>query len=118
MSHSDSLTSSITNTVFGQTADGTTVDIFTLRNARGMEARIATYGGIIVSLTAPDRTGRFADVVLGYDRFEEYLKNPPYFGAVIGRYANRIGGSKFQLNGKTYSLARNNGNNSLHGGLK
>jgi aldose 1-epimerase len=94
------------------------VEIFTLRNAGGMEARIAAYGGILVSLTAPDRAGRFADVVLGYDRLEEYLKNPPYFGAVIGRYANRIGGAKFQLNGKTYSLARNDGNNSLHGGVK
>jgi aldose 1-epimerase len=118
MSHSDSLTSSIISTVFGKTPDGRTVDIFTLHNANGMEARIATYGGILVSLTASDRAGRFDDVVLGYDRLEEYLKNPPYFGAVIGRYANRIGGAKFQLNGKTYSLARNDGNNSLHGGIK
>jgi aldose 1-epimerase len=118
MSHSDSFTSSITSTAFGKTPDGRTVDIFTLRNDGGMEARIATYGGILVSLTAPDRAGQFADVVLGYDRLEDYLKNPPYFGAVIGRYANRIGGAQFRLNGKTYPLARNDGNNSLHGGIK
>jgi aldose 1-epimerase len=108
----------ITGVAFGKTTDGRAVEIYALRNGQGMEARIATYGGIIVSLTAPDRAGRFADVVLGYDRLEDYLKNPPYFGALIGRYANRIGGAKFQLNGKTYSLARNNGTNSLHGGVK
>jgi aldose 1-epimerase len=117
MSHSDVSTSSITGAVFGKSTDGRVVEIYTLRNDNGMEARIATYGGILVSLTAPDRDGQFADVVLGYDRLEEYLTNPPYFGAVIGRYANRIGGAKFQLNGKTYRLARNDGNNSLHGGV-
>lgn len=118
MSHPDGSTSSITSTAFGKTTDGSAVEIYSLRNDNGMEARIATYGGIIASLTAPDRAGRFTDVVLGYDRLDEYLKNTPYFGALIGRYANRIAGAKFQLNGKTYTLARNNGNNSLHGGLK
>jgi aldose 1-epimerase len=108
----------ISGVAFGKTTDGRVVEIYSLRNGQGMEARIATYGGIIVSLTASDRVGRFADVVLGYDRLDDYLTNPPYFGALIGRYANRIGGAKFQLNGKTYTLARNNGNNSLHGGVK
>jgi aldose 1-epimerase len=117
MSHSDVSTSSITGTVFGKTTDGSPVEIYTLGNDNGMEARIATYGGILVSLTAPDCDGRFADVVLGYDRLDNYLKNTPYFGAVIGRYANRIGDARFQLNGKTYTLARNDGNNSLHGGV-
>jgi len=109
---------SISNANFGKTADGRAVEIYTLRNGQGMEARIATYGGIVVSLTAPDRDGRFADVVLGYDRLDDYLKFSPYFGALIGRYANRIGGAKFTLNGKTYTLAQNNGPHSLHGGLK
>jgi hypothetical protein len=71
---------------FGRTADGTSVELYTLRNGRGMEARIATYGAILVSLTAPDRHGRFGDVVLGYDSLEGYLKSSPYFGALIGRY--------------------------------
>ena len=118
MSHSDGSTNSITSTAFGKTTDGRAVEIYTLRNRNGMEARIATYGGIIVSLTAPDRDGNFADVVLGYDRLDDYLKGAPYFGALIGRYANRIGGAKFTLNGKTYTLAQNNGANSLHGGVK
>jgi aldose 1-epimerase len=104
---------------FGQTADGTTVEIFTLRNRTGMEARIMAYGGIVVSLTAPDRNGRFTDVVLGFNTLDDYLKfNDPHLGALIGRYGNRIGGAKFTLEGKTYTLAKNNGPNSLHGGLK
>jgi aldose 1-epimerase len=83
-----------------------------------MEARIATYGGIVVSLTAPDRDGKFADVVLGFDRLEDYLKFSPYFGAIVGRYANRISGAKFTLAGRTYTLAQNSGPHSLHGGIK
>lgn len=118
MFHSDGSANAINSTAFGKTNDGRTVEMYTLRNDNGMEARIATYGGIIVSLTAPDRAGRFADVVLGYDRLEDYLKSTPYFGAIIGRYANRIGGAKFQLNGKSYPLAQNDGANSLHGGVK
>ncbi len=109
---------SISNANFGKTADGRPVEIYTLRNGNGMEARIANYGGIVVSLTAPGRDGRFADVVLGYDRLDGYLKASPYFGALVGRYANRIGGAKFSLNGKTYSLAQNGGPHSLHGGIQ
>ncbi len=107
-----------TRAAFGTTADGKAVDIYTLRNRNGMEMRVTAYGGIVVSLTAPDRHGRFADIVLGYDSLNGYLKATPYFGAIIGRYANRIGGAKFSLDGKTYKLAANDGPNSLHGGVK
>jgi aldose 1-epimerase len=106
----------ISRASFGRTADGVTVQLYTLRNARGMQARIATYGGIVVSLTAPDRQGRYADVVLGYDKLESYIKDSPYFGALIGRYGNRIAQGQFFLSGTRYSLAKNNGPNSLHGG--
>ncbi|HLX95066.1 MAG TPA: aldose epimerase family protein [Verrucomicrobiae bacterium] len=117
MSHSHGSTGSITSTHFGNTSDGRAVEIYTLRNRHGMEARIATYGGIVVSLTAPDRAGKFADVVLGFDRLDDYLKSSPYFGAIVGRYANRIGGAKFTLEGRTYTLAQNSGPHSLHGGI-
>jgi aldose 1-epimerase len=110
--------STISRAPFGQTPDGTPVEIFTLRNARGMEACITNYGGIVTSLKTPDRDGRFADLVLGFDGFSGYLKNASYFGALIGRYGNRIAGGKFSLHGKTYRLAVNNGVNALHGGLK
>src|ERR1700690_376261 len=103
---------------FGKTLDGTPVEIYTLRNSKGMEARIMTYGGIVQSLKVPDKNGQFSDIVLGYDNLDGYLKTTPYFGALIGRYGNRIGGGKFTLEGKTYTLATNNGPNSLHGGLK
>ena len=83
-----------------------------------MEARIMTYGGIVQSLKVPDKNGKFDDVVLGYDKLDGYLTNSPYFGALIGRYGNRIGGAKFTLEGKTYTLATNNGPNTLHGGIK
>jgi len=108
----------ISQTPFGNTADGTPVAIYTLRNSKGMEARIMTYGGIVQSLKVPDKNGKLGDVVLGYDDLDGYLKATPYFGALIGRYGNRIGGAKFTLEGKTYTLATNNGPNSLHGGLK
>lgn len=101
---------------FGKTADGTPVELYMLKNGRGMEARIATYGGILVGLTAPDRHGNFADVVLGSDSLQGYLKGSPYFGALIGRYGNRIAGGSFSLDGATYTLARNDAPNSLHGG--
>ena len=103
---------------FGKTTDGTPVEIYTLRNIHGMEARIMTYGGIVQSLKVPDRNGKFADVVLGYDTLDGYLKSSPYFGALIGRYGNRIARGKFSLDGVEYSLATNNAPNSLHGGLK
>ena len=103
---------------FGRTKDGTPVDLFTLRNSKGVEARICNYGGILVSMKVPDRHGKIGDVSLGYDYFEDYLKNNPFFGALVGRYGNRIARGKFSLDGKEYTLAINNGPNSLHGGLK
>lgn len=110
---------SITKQSFGKTSDGQSVDIYTLRNRHGMEARITNYGGIVVSLTAPDRDHKFADVVLGYNDLDSYLKPPfPYFGAIIGRYGNRIAKGRFTLNGVEYKLAVNNGENHLHGGIK
>jgi len=103
---------------FGHTAEGTPVDLYTLVNDHGMEVNITNYGGIIVSLLVPDRHGEMADVVLGFETFTPYLDRHPFFGAVVGRYANRIAGGKFSLNGVEYSLAQNNGPNHLHGGLK
>jgi aldose 1-epimerase len=103
---------------FGKTPDGTPVEIYTLRNSSGMEATIMTYGGIVTSLKVPDRNGKFGDVVLGYDNLGGYLTNSPYFGALIGRYGNRIAKGKFTLDGQTYTLATNNVPNHLHGGLK
>jgi aldose 1-epimerase len=109
----------ITSTSFGKTADGQNVQIYTLRNRHGMEARITNYGGIVVSLTAPDRNHKFADVALGYNTLDDYMNPPfPYFGAIIGRYGNRIAKGRFTLNGVEYKLAVNNGENHLHGGLK
>jgi aldose 1-epimerase len=103
---------------FGQTKDGTAVDLYTLRNASGAEARISTYGGLVISLKVPDRNGQLGDVVLGYDNLDGYLKETPYFGALIGRYGNRIAKGKFTLDGQQYTLAINNSPNALHGGLK
>ena len=108
---------SIASAPFGQTTAGTSVDLYTLRNRHGMEARIATYGGTVTSLTAPDRQGHYADVVLGYDTLPGYFKGTAYFGAMIGRYGNRIAHGQFMLNGTKYTLATNNAPNSLHGGL-
>jgi len=108
---------SVSSEPFGKTAAGVPVRIYTLRNSKGMEARILDYGGTIVSLTAPDRSGQYADVVLGFDSLAGYLKaNNPYFGAMIGRYGNRIARGRFVLDGVTHELATNNGPNSLHGG--
>jgi aldose 1-epimerase len=120
MSHQ---TSTITKADFGKTPDGKPVEIYTLRNAKGAEARIMTYGGIVQSLCVPDKNGQLADVVLGFDTLDgyvnpTYVKGCPYFGALIGRYGNRIGGAKFTLEGNTYTLATNNAANSLHGGVK
>jgi len=108
----------IEKATFGKLADGAAVDLYTLRNANGMEARITNYGGIVVSLTAPDKNGQFADVVLGMDSLAGYEAGTPYFGALIGRYGNRIAKGKFTLDGKAYTLATNNMGNHLHGGLK
>lgn len=104
--------------VFGTLPDGETVEAFTLVNAHGLELRAITYGGIIVSLKTPDRAGNRADVVLGFDSLTGYLPNAPYFGAIIGRYANRIARGRFTLDGTTYQLAINNGANHLHGGMR
>jgi aldose 1-epimerase len=108
----------ITGASFGATPDGTPVDIYTLKGAGGAEARISTYGGIVVSLKVPDKAGHLGDVVLGYDKLDDYIKETPYFGALIGRYGNRIARGKFTLDGVTYSLATNNYPNALHGGIK
>ena len=112
------MSSSITKAPFGKLADGMPVDIYTLKNAAGMEVAITTFGGRIVSLKAPGRDGKFADVVLGFDSLDGYLGEHPYFGALVGRYGNRIAKGHFKLDGKEYKLATNNGANSLHGGLK
>ena len=103
---------------FGTMPDGKPVEQFTLTNARGLEVKAISYGGIITSLRVPDRNGRLDDVVLGFDTLEGYLKNDPFLGAIIGRYGNRIGKAQFALDGKTYKLAANNGPNHLHGGIK
>jgi aldose 1-epimerase len=102
---------------FGKLPDGTAIELYTLTGASGMQARIMTYGGAVVSLTAPDRAGRFADLVLGMDNLDGYLKGVPYFGALIGRYGNRIGHAQFTLDGKVYHLPKNDGDNTLHGGI-
>ena len=103
---------------FGETMDGTGVDQFILSNNNGMEIRIITYGGIITSWTAPDKNGNYKDIVLGYNTLAEYEAETPYFGALIGRYGNRIAKGKFSLDNQEYTLAVNNGVNHLHGGLK
>lgn len=109
----------VTKESFGTTSTGESIDIYTLRNANGVETRITNYGGIVVSLKIPDRNHKFDDVVLGFSDLESYLtKNNPYFGAIIGRYGNRIGKGRFKLNGVEYKLAANNGENHLHGGIK
>ncbi len=108
----------VDQTTFGKTADNQTVQLITLTNSKGMQARISTYGGILVSLTAPDRKGKFEDVVLGFDKLDGYLAGHPFFGATVGRYGNRIARGEFTLDDKKYTLARNNGENHLHGGVK
>lgn len=101
---------------FGQTEEGTAVDIYTVTNANGVEMRVTNYGGIITSLRVPDAQGELGDVVLGYDNLEGYLEESPYFGAIIGRYGNRIDEGRFELDGEAYQLATNNDPNHLHGG--
>ena len=106
--------------LFGQLPDGTPVNIYTLTNRNGLRTRITTYGGTIVSLEVPDRSGRLADIVLGHDSLPGYLdrKTNPYFGTIVGRYANRIAKAAFTLDGVAYDLAKNDGENTLHGGLR
>lgn len=107
---------SITKEAFGATAGGTPVEIYTLVNAKGTKARIMTYGATLVSLEVADKDGKKDDIVLGFDSVAEYEKGSPYFGCTVGRYANRIGGAKFSLDGTEYTLSKNDGDNTLHGG--
>jgi aldose 1-epimerase len=106
----------VTRDRFGATADAKPVEIYTLRNANGVEVRAITYGATITSLRVPDRRGTVQDIVLGFNAMEGYLKPPPYFGAIVGRYGNRIGNGRFSLDRQEYKLATNNGPNHLHGG--
>jgi len=108
----------VTDRPFGKLPDGTEARLFTLDNGRGMRATVTNYGGIVTSLVVPDRAGQGADVVLGYDSLEGYLRATPYFGAIVGRYANRIAKARFALDGRTYTLAANDHANSLHGGVR
>jgi aldose 1-epimerase len=108
----------VTRTSFGHMPDGTPVDLFTLTNPNGVEIRTIPYAAIIVSVRVPDRTGTFDDVVLGFDALDRYLGDNPHFGAVVGRYGNRIAKGRFTLDGKVFQLATNNGANHLHGGVK
>lgn len=103
---------------FGQTKDGIAVDLYTITNPSGASVSLATYGATVTSLNVKDKAGKFGDVVLGFDTLDGYLGEHPYFGALIGRYGNRIAKGKFTLNGKQYTLATNNGPNALHGGIK
>jgi aldose 1-epimerase len=112
-----SAASTVTSKPFGK-VDGQAVELYTLRNEKGAEATITNYGGIVVTLMMPDRAGKMIDVVQGYDNVDGYVKVTPYFGALIGRYGNRIAKGKFTLDGKTYTLAGNNNGNALHGGVK
>lgn len=108
----------ISHKPFGKTPEGTAVEQYTLTNKNGMSAKIITYGGIITELNVPDKDGKIGNVVLGFDTLDGYLKGHPYFGAITGRVANRIAKAKFTLDGKEYTLAANNGPNTLHGGVK
>jgi len=108
----------VTGEPFGTTDRGETVRLYTLTNAHGIELKVLDYGGIIVSLKVPDRTGKLDDIVLGHDSLAAYERASPYFGAIIGRYGNRIAHGRFTLDGRTYTLATNNGPNHLHGGVR
>ena len=102
---------------FGE-VEGQPVDLYTLTNANGLVMTVTNYGGIVVSLTVPDKAGNLGDIVLGFSTVADYVKNSPYYGCIVGRYGNRIGKAKFSLDGQEYALAANNGENSLHGGVK
>ena len=104
--------------LFGTTSDGQAVKLFTLKNKSGAELQVINFGAIVLSLKVPDRNGQLADVTLGCDQLSDYESKTPYFGAVVGRYGNRIAKGQFMLEGQTYTLATNNGPNALHGGLK
>jgi aldose 1-epimerase len=108
----------VTRAPFGAAPDGQAVAAYTMTNAAGVQVRAIAYGAIITSLEVPDRSGKRADVVLGFDTLAGYLKDPPYFGAVVGRYGNRIAKGQFTLGGRTFKLATNDGPNHLHGGVR
>ena len=104
--------------VFGTTADGKTAELYTLKNKNGMQVSITNFGATVVSIVVPDRAGKMADVALGYDDLAGYELNKNYLGVLVGRYGNRIAHGKFSIDGSEYTLAKNNGDNSLHGGIK
>jgi aldose 1-epimerase len=114
----DAVKAGVEKAEFGKLPDGAAVDIYTLTNAHGLVAKVMTYGATLTELHVPDKNGAMGDVVLGFDNLDQYVKGCPYFGATVGRVANRIAKGKFTLDGKEYTLAVNNGPNSLHGGLK
>src|SRR5262245_27614160 len=103
---------------FGKTANTENIDLYTLTNANGIQVSIINLGGIVTALKVPDRNGKLANVVLGFDTVEGYLENRPFFGAIVGRYANRIAKGSFSLDGKQYALPKNDGENTLHGGIR
>jgi aldose 1-epimerase len=113
----ESQTPGVKKSVFGKTKDGREVHLYTLSNKSGMQVVISDFGGTVVSIKVPDRNGKIGDVVLGYDTLAGYQEGTASFGATVGRYANRIGGAKFSLGGKEYTLEKNNGENHLHGGF-
>lgn len=117
-SDSASTSVAVTKVPFGKLPDGQEVSLYTLKNKNGIEMQVMNYGAIITSLKAPDKNGVFEDIVLGYDSLSQYLKATPYFGAIVGRYGNRIAKGKFSIDGTTYTLAQNNHGQHLHGGLK
>lgn len=108
---------SITGKLFGTLPDGTQAELFTLTNSKNVSVDITNYGGIIVAISVPDKSGKMDDVTLGHGTLDNYLDNPAYLGALIGRHANRIEDASFELNGKVYELAKNDGDNHLHGGI-
>ena len=110
-------TAGITTADWGET-DGKKVSLYTLTNKNGVQVKITNYGGVVTSWTVPDKNGGTSNIVLGFNDLQGYLNKPPYFGALVGRYGNRIGNAQFKVDGQTYKLAANNGKNSLHGGLK
>src|ERR1700685_3586109 len=107
----------VSKQAFGHTSEGTPVDLYSLADGK-VEVRVMTYGGIVVSLRTPDRNGKLDDVVLGCDSVEKYVAQTAHFGGIIGRYANRIAHGSFQLDGQTYSIPKNDGDNALHGGIR
>jgi aldose 1-epimerase len=112
------MSASISKSAFGTMPDGTAVDLYTMTNANGLVCKVITYGAAITELHVPDRAGRLGDVVLGFDNLAQYLSDSPCFGAVVGRVANRIAKGRFTVDGRTYTLAINNGPNTLHGGIR